>query len=151
MTRSTSYKPILRRLPEATVLYVAGVPVKLLLSAAETGGQFSLFEIVCPPAEGVPPHTHTCEDETFHVLSGLVEFTIDAEQHILGPGTTAFAPRGIPHAFRNIGASEARILVTATPGGLERFFQACHEQMPTDAPFNPDRFIEIAAQHGIMM
>lgn len=151
MSRMTSYKPILRRLPEATVLDVAGIPVKVLLSTSETGGQFSLLEIVCPPSEGVPPHTHTCEDETFHVLSGLVEFTLDGTRHVLGPGTTAFAPRAIPHAFRNIGASEARLLVTATPGGIERFFQACHEQIPPDAPFDPDRFIEIAAMHGIMM
>lgn len=151
MNRPMSYPPVLRRLPEAPVLNVAGIPLKVLLSSAETRGQFTLMELTCPPSQGVPLHTHTCEDETFHVIYGLIELTLDGHHHILGPGTTAFAPRAIPHAFRNIGASEARLLITTTPGGIERFFQACHDQLPANQPLNVDRFIELAALHGVTM
>ena len=44
------------------------------------------------------------------------------QESVATAATFALAPRGIPHTFRNSGATEARLLVTITPAGLEKFF-----------------------------
>jgi hypothetical protein len=42
----------------------------------------------------------------------------------LGPGGYAFAPRGVAHAFTQIGAGPARLLLLASPGGIHEQFVA---------------------------
>src|SRR5690348_17789563 len=45
-------------------------------------------------------------------------------------GGFAFGPRGLPHAFQNIGETAGRLLVITTPSGLERFFDQYAELLP---------------------
>jgi len=40
------------------------------LSGADTGGAYCLLEVSAAPGVSVPRHTHTREDESYHVLSG---------------------------------------------------------------------------------
>ena len=49
------------------------------------------------------------------------------EEHRIGPGETAFGPRGVPHAQRRVVPGEGRILIAVTPGGFEGFFRALAE------------------------
>jgi hypothetical protein len=35
----------------------------------------------------------------------------------------AFGPRGVPHAFQNLGEAPGRLLIVTTPSGVERFFE----------------------------
>jgi hypothetical protein len=42
----------------------------------------------------------------------------------------AFGPRGAPHGFQNVGDEDGRLLVIATPSGVERFFEQCAEMLP---------------------
>ena len=46
-----------------------------------------------------PAHYHMKKDETFHVLSGVLEVDIDGRQKFLEPGDSLWVPRGILHAF----------------------------------------------------
>jgi hypothetical protein len=40
-----------------------------------------------------------------------------------GPGTCAFLPRGVPHAWKNAGAETGRVLFLATPASAGGFFE----------------------------
>lgn len=114
--------------PAREPLQVASLRITCLLSAKDTGGQYSLFEIVTPPHDpGPPPHTHTLEDETFYVLEGEHTVVVDGVETRGGPGAWMFAPRHKPHAFRNDGDTPCRVLMIASPGGFENFFAACGE------------------------
>jgi cupin domain len=56
-----------------------------------------------------------------HVLSGEVTFKIGNEVTVGGPGTCAFTPRGVPHAWTTTGAETVRVPFLYTPakaGGL---------------------------------
>lgn len=80
---------------------------------------FGMFETVLPPRwTGPPPHVHGRYDEAFHVLGGVVVFTLDGVVHEAAAGSTVFVPRGAAHGFGNPGAEPARLLVVATPGAL---------------------------------
>ncbi|MDO9707035.1 cupin domain-containing protein [Paracraurococcus lichenis] len=92
------------------------------IRAAETAGRFALWEEPVPPGWGPPLHVHTREDEFFQVLAGTLRFRCGDRVWEGGAGSTALLPRGVPHAFRNIGAEAAQILVGVTPGGFEEFF-----------------------------
>jgi quercetin dioxygenase-like cupin family protein len=55
------------------------------------------------------------------VLSGETTFKIDEEVTVGGPGTCAFIPRGLPHAWKNTGAETGRVLFLYTPAGAPGF------------------------------
>jgi transcriptional regulator with XRE-family HTH domain len=58
--------------------------------------------------------THAGE-ELGYVLEGRVELRIDDEAHELGPGDSFHFRSERPHAYRNLGATEARIIWVNTP------------------------------------
>ncbi|HEX8912025.1 MAG TPA: cupin domain-containing protein [Humisphaera sp.] len=110
------------RTEECEALNVLGVPHIVHVAAAETNGTITFAEMQVPPGAGIPRHVHAREDEVFHVLAGQVAFEVNGTETVVGPGTTVFGPRNVPHAYRNAGTDTARILVTLTPGGLEGMF-----------------------------
>jgi mannose-6-phosphate isomerase-like protein (cupin superfamily) len=121
--------PIARRAGQGTTIHIMGAPYVFKATSEETGNRFCCLEHAVPPGSGVPPHTHTHEDEAFFVLEG--EVTFDSAGHAeplqLGAGSFLFSPRGHQHAFRNAGNVEARMLVWCMPGaGVERMFRELH-------------------------
>ncbi|SEN48309.1 Cupin domain-containing protein [Palleronia salina] len=93
-----------------------------ILTTAETDGAMSITDSVSPPASGPPRHIHHDADEAFVVLTGDVEFWLEGESFLRGPGQTAFIPRGREHTFRIVGEKPSRHLIILTPGGFEGFF-----------------------------
>jgi quercetin dioxygenase-like cupin family protein len=62
-------------------------------------------------------------DETFQVLEGEYEFTVDGKTIRAQNGATVFAPRGLPHSFRNVGQTTGHLIVILTPACFEQFFE----------------------------
>src|SRR5688500_5370813 len=95
------------------------------VTAAATGGQFSLFEITAQPVDGPPDHVHADHDQTYYVLDGTFDVKIGDRRLTAPAGTVAFIPRGTAHTFRNMEPRRSRMLVLATPGGIEE----CAEEL----------------------
>lgn len=55
-------------------------------------------------------------DEFAYVLGGEVTFHIGDEVTIGGPGTCAFMPRGVAHAWKSTSAEAGHVLFLYTPG-----------------------------------
>jgi quercetin dioxygenase-like cupin family protein len=122
---------------EGKKLWVVGELITLKMVDSDTEGAFALIEEVTPPQGGPPPHMHTREDETFHVLEGEVEFVVGGRALSATAGSVVYGPRNIPHAFGNIGTTPSRMSVLITPGGLERMFEELGEPV-TDASSAPE-------------
>src|SRR4028118_1386629 len=58
-------------------LWVFGELVVCKTKSEQTGGAYSLFEVVTQPGSGPPPHVQHREDESFYVLEGEYEFLVD--------------------------------------------------------------------------
>jgi len=99
-----------------------GDQVRFILTGAQTGGAFFLAEVLVPPGGGPPPHVHEREDETFYLLQGTLTVRVGDQVFDASQGDCAHLPRGIVHSFRNTGKENARMLVIATPAGIEKFF-----------------------------
>ncbi|MFG0331221.1 MAG: cupin domain-containing protein [Phycisphaerales bacterium] len=126
-------------------LAVGSLRITCLLSSEETGGAYSLFDIVVPPHDGgPPPHTHEFEDEAFYVLEGEFIATVDGQEMRGGPGSWMYAPRFKPHGFRNDRDTPTRVLMFASPGGFEKFFEACGDPVTNaDEPAGPPTEMQI--------
>jgi len=117
------------------------------LTGEDTGGAYTLIEQVNSPGAGVPLHVHENEDETFHVTQGEVEFTLDGKPLAASAGTTVYLPRRVPHAFKVVGQTEARVLVLLSPSGLERMFREL-SQLPPGPP-DMAKVVGICARYGV--
>ena len=75
----------------------------LKLLGHETNESIMLFEETVPPGTKSLFHLHRDSDEVAWVLAGEITFKIGDEVSVGGPGTCAFLPRNIPHAWKNSG------------------------------------------------
>ena len=136
---------------EDSVFRFLGLPTAIRATSESTRGNFVLVEQwSVPPGFASPYHVHHAEDEAFYILEGEVAFVCGDKWIKAGPGAYLFGPREIPHGFKIIGATPARLLLLAAPGGFERFIRELAE--PVDAaPTPPDipKLIAIAAKHKI--
>lgn len=95
--------------------------IKILLSAEDTAGDYSMFSDVFTEKDSVVPlHHHNWHDEAFYVISGSFEIWLDSEDNkeIAGPGTALFVPRGTRHGFKSL-EENSKLLIVYTPGGWE--------------------------------
>lgn len=149
MSTPPDLPPVINLPGAGKVLRALGDEVTVLLSGEQTGGAFTMVQVVTPPGGGPPPHWHTREDEWFHILEGRVEFWLDGTWTEVPAGTTAFLPKNSRHTYRNCGDTPLRMIVHASPSGFEVFFERIAEAF--NAPGGPDmpRIVEISAEHGI--
>ena len=118
-----------------------------LVTGEETGGAYFVMEALVPPSGGPPPHIHTREDETFYLLEGNVEFLLGDKLLVAGAGDFVNVPRGTVHRFRNTGTKTARIVLTFTPAGIEKWFEETLESAPNDATEAPDNIDEVVERY----
>jgi quercetin dioxygenase-like cupin family protein len=119
-----------------------------LVTGEESGGAYFAMEALVPPNGGPPPHIHRLEDETFYVLEGRMEFLLGEELINAGPGDFVNVPRGTVHRFLNTGAETARLLLTFTPAGIEKFFEETLERAPNQVDELPDNVAEVGARYA---
>jgi quercetin dioxygenase-like cupin family protein len=94
----------------------------------QTNGALTVLEFSFGPEQGPPRHTHLREDELWYVIEGEFRFSAGDTMLHATTGGMAFGPRGLPHAFQNVGTGPGRLLVVTTPSGLERFFEQTAER-----------------------
>lgn len=69
------------------------------------------------PLDGPELHQHDAGVDSFYVLEGELEITIEDSVQAAGPGTLASIPRGVRHTFAYRGPGGARLLNLHTPDG----------------------------------
>ena len=129
-------------------LNVLGVSVTVLASNIQTQG----YEITLQSgAEGAgpPPHRHLW-DESFFVLSGSVEFSIDGKAGLCGPGTLVHLPAGTVHSYR-FGAGGGELFeITGEGGNATRMFARVSREVPPGPPDVP-ALTSLLQQNGVTL
>ena len=95
---------------------------RIIATAESTHNTFFAFEEMEPPGGGTPLHCHMREDEFFYVIEGELTLFVDGKRIVLGAGQSQFAPRNVPHCFKNCSGRPVKFLVFCTPPGIEAFF-----------------------------
>ena len=117
----------------------------LKLLAEQTGGSIMLFEETVPARTKSWFHLHHDSDEVAYVLSGEITFKIGDEVTAGGPGTCAFVPRGVQHAWKNSGPGTGRALFLYTPAAAGRYVEEMFEREAPLSEAERDRELQ---RHG---
>jgi len=128
-----------------------GLPSLMRSTSETTNGAFGLMEHwSMPPGFASPYHVHHLEDEAFYVLEGEIAFVCDGRWIKGGPGAYVFGPREIPHGFKVIGTTPARMLLMCAPAGFERFVLEMGEDLTSpSAPPDMAKLVALAAKYKI--
>ncbi len=142
-------KPGESRFPFATKHQAWLSPCKL--TAEDSGGTLSAFELASLPQTGPQLHVHHREDEWYYVLSGEFLFKAAGEEHTLPAGASIWLPRDIPHIWANISQSEAKLILVCQPGGFEKFFDEMGREMADihDPDSATHKMKEVMAKYGM--
>ena len=118
----------------------------LKLLNGETNQSVMMFEEVAPVGTVTALHLHHDSDEIAYVLSGEITFMIGDEVTVGGPGTCAFMPSDVPHAWKSTGAEAGRVLFAYTPGRAGKLFEDMAAR-PV-GPLSQEEFAGVAERHG---
>jgi mannose-6-phosphate isomerase-like protein (cupin superfamily) len=100
-----------------------GERCRIRISAADTNGAYSVVEIVSDASDGTPVHIHQNEDEHFIILEGTARIASGDKTFDAAAGTAVTLSKGVPHAWCNLSDSPLRMVVIASPGGIEEILR----------------------------
>ena len=129
--------------PNMRHIFVAGGTYTILVTGEQTGGRYSLIDMLVPPGGGPPPHRHDFE-EMFTILDGEIELTFRGEAQRASAGSSVNIPANAPHSFKNTSDQSVRLLCMCTPAGQEEFFLAVGD--PVDSRTAPPPKLSPAEQ-----
>jgi quercetin dioxygenase-like cupin family protein len=116
----------------------------LKLLGHETGGSVMLFEETVPVGTKSLFHLHRDSDEVAWVLAGEITFQIGDEVSVGGPGTCAFLPRNVPHAWKSTGSETGRVVFLYTPAAAGGYVE---ELLNRPRPMTADESKELRERY----
>jgi len=117
--------PIAIGAEDGQTISVVGGNYRILVSGAQTGGEFATIEMLIPSGSGPVPHAHAHFHETFYVAEGEVEVSSEVGTYMAKKGAYVVIPKGgIIHKFQNKSDQLAKLICTVVPSGLEEMFMA---------------------------
>jgi mannose-6-phosphate isomerase-like protein (cupin superfamily) len=87
-----------------------------------TDGALDLWVEVVPPRLGPPQHLHAHHDEFFWIVKGMFLVKVADRTACVSEEASLFIPRGIAHAFQNVGTGTGYLLIGILPGGVMRAY-----------------------------
>ncbi|WDD36748.1 cupin domain-containing protein (plasmid) [Nostoc sp. UHCC 0926] len=142
-------------------LVLPGETMTLKATSADTDGAYTLIEVTDEPQAGPPFHLHRREDESFYILEGTFAFQIgvgeasrreaslkETRTVTATAGCFITAPKGVPHSYKNIGTTPARMLTLFVPAGIENFFEDL-SKLTAAGTLDIDSIAAVAAMQGM--
>jgi mannose-6-phosphate isomerase-like protein (cupin superfamily) len=129
-------------------LSVSNNTITVKIGGEQTGDAYSVFELSVPPNVGAGLHIDKDWDEWWHVMEGTFAFTLNGERIELSAGGFAYGPKGIPHSFKNVGETTAKLVMLTMPSGLEKFFKEVH-QATLQGRADKENFVALMRSHHI--
>jgi quercetin dioxygenase-like cupin family protein len=137
-------------------VWMLGGRYTVRVSNEDSGGELTVMEMELPVGSGPPPHTHP-GGETVYVVEGTVRFHVGDKAFDAGAGDVIHIPAGTVEHFEP--TSKSRVIVTYTPGGIDKFFLELGEPAPSaglpptpEGPPSPEfleRMATVGARYGV--
>jgi len=133
----------------AELIRLGLIQVRYLRDGAKAG-QTGAFELLVPPDSNVPPpHSHSLNEEYLYVLEGRLRYSVDGDIKDLGPGESAFTPKGAVHAFSNPFSSPGRALVVLSPDIGAQYFRDIAAVLNAGGPPDRAKIAKIMEGYGL--
>jgi quercetin dioxygenase-like cupin family protein len=128
-----SPKAVIRMPGEAKRVTLSGQPLAFLVTGEDTK-HTSMFDWTLPARFSTGLHVHRVQEETFYVLEGECDWQIGDQQVGATPGTYVFIPPGVAHNIGNASDKPARVIMTVSPPGHEKYFEELAGVVASDSP-----------------
>lgn len=131
-----------------TFVFPDVITLKILLSGKQTDGRQAVFEDIVEPGVGPGRHIHYNQDEIFFFLEGDFIAEVGGETFQFKPGDVAFIPKGVVHAFKNVGTTKGRLRYIFSPADtIEEMFREMHASLQK-GDLTIEQMAEISMNHG---
>jgi quercetin dioxygenase-like cupin family protein len=139
--------------PTEERIQVGQLEMRFFVDGTHTGGHMSMAEMIVPPGAKVPPpHFHVEVDETVQVLEGTFRYRVDTENYELRAGDRCFSPRGLVHAFTNLGDVPARVLLVFSPAKIgPAYFRDVADVLSAGGPPDFAKVRAVMERHGLVL
>lgn len=109
---------------EGDSISIVGDTYRIIIGGEQTGGAYSLVDMLIPPKGGPPPHSHVKFQEAFYVIDGEIEVITKDGTYIASKGSHVNIPfNGPVHKFINKTDKITHMLCLITPAGMEKMFR----------------------------
>ncbi|MDN5866436.1 MAG: cupin domain-containing protein [Candidatus Nitrosocosmicus sp.] len=117
---------------EGDSVSIVGDTYRIIIGGEQTGGAYSLVDMLIPPKGGPPPHSHVKFQEAFYVIDGGIEVITKDGKYTASKGSHVNIPfNGPVHKFINKTGKITHMLCLITPAGMEKMFREIGK--PVDA------------------
>ena len=142
--------------PSEETIRIGPLDIRFLLTADDTNGAVSVFEVTVPAGQklAAPAHKNDAYEETLYGIEGVLTWNIDGKAIEVGPGQAVCIPRGAVHRFDNFGTEDAKQLSIVTPAIMgPAYFREASEVVNAAAGGPPDaaKMVEIFRRHGMII
>jgi quercetin dioxygenase-like cupin family protein len=96
---------------------------RFLISGDQSGGSYSVMEVVSPDGSGPGLHVHEHAEEHFLVMEGSIDFQVGDQAIRAEQGDFVHVPRRFEHGF-TVRSSRAIMMATYSPAGDEELLRA---------------------------
>lgn len=140
--------------PSEETISVGPIAIRFLLTANDTGGSMSIFEMTVPAGHKIPApaHRNDAYEETLYGVEGVLTWTVDGKPFEVGPGQAVCIRRGAVHRFDNFGSVTAKQLAVIAPAIMgPQYFHDAVELMRASSggPPDPGAMAAIFRRHGM--
>ena len=141
-----SPKAVVRMPGEGKEITLAGKPMTFLVTGDDTK-YTSMFDWTLPAGFSTGLHVHRVQEETFYVLEGECSWQIGDQQVRAVPGTYVFIPPGVAHNIGNASDKPARMIMTVSPPGHERYFEELVRLVGLSNPPDANAIAELRSRY----
>ena len=92
------------------------VTTKAIVGDTESEGRYSILSAIWKVGFSVPTHYHTKHFETFILLSGNAEWTVNGETHKMKAGDAVYIPANAFHSAKTLGDKPAHFVLIYSHG-----------------------------------
>jgi quercetin dioxygenase-like cupin family protein len=95
------------------------VTTKVIVEDIESEGRYTILSDLWKVGFKVPTHYHAKHFETFYLLSGEAEWTVNGETNQMKAGDAVYIPANAPHSAKTLGTKPAHFILIYTHGDYE--------------------------------
>lgn len=123
---------------EGDSVSIVGDTYRIIIGGEQTGGAYSLVDMLIPPNGGPPPHSHAKFQEAFYVMDGEIEVITKNRKYTASKGSYVNIPfYGPVHKFTNKTKKITHMLCLITPSGMEKMFREIGKPVPANTFLPP--------------
>lgn len=140
--------------PSEELINIGPLGIRFLLTADDSSGSASVFEVFVPAGKklAAPAHRNEAYEEVLYGIEGVLTWIVDGVPIDVGPGQALCIPHGAVHRFENVGSQDAKQLCIVSPAIMgPAYFREAAEVIEAAAGGPPDRvrMSEVFRRHGM--